>query len=413
MKNITTTVLFDRRNRCGKNGSGTVEIRITADRKSHYFSTGIRLRRGQWSYDRVVNHPAAGELNERIGLYVQRLTAAVNEFLRYGREPDFEELRRNVSFAGEDRRGDVMDWLREQVGMLDVAEGTMKHYTTLLKRLGEFGGFRTWGDATPDTVYRWDAWLHSLRRRANSVQKATGTPPPLLGDAAVHNYHKCLRYLLSRAEKTGKIASNPYNVLRGEFSHGERERTEYLTEEEMAAVESLRPLGGSQMALARDLFVFQMYTGLSYSDAQAFRIGDYKLVDGRWRSVGERIKTGVPFVSQLLPPAVEVLEKYGMKIPQISNSDYNKCLKAIGAAAGISTPLHSHLARHTFATYMLRSGVQIENLSRMLGHTNIARTQRYAKVLALSVNEDFDRVAGMLAERDRKRKEKEKVKGED
>jgi site-specific recombinase XerD len=61
--------------------------------------------------------------------------------------------------------------------------------------------------------------------------------------------------------------------------------------------------------------------------------------------------------------------------------------------AGISTPLHSHLARHTFATYMLRNGAKIENVSRMLGHTNITQTQRYAKVLAESVHEDFDRVA--------------------
>jgi site-specific recombinase XerD len=61
--------------------------------------------------------------------------------------------------------------------------------------------------------------------------------------------------------------------------------------------------------------------------------------------------------------------------------------------AGIKVRMHSHLARHTFATYMLRNGAKIENVSRMLGHTNITQTQRYAKVLAQSVHEDFDRVA--------------------
>ena len=68
--------------------------------------------------------------------------------------------------------------------------------------------------------------------------------------------------------------------------------------------------------------------------------------------------------------------------------------------AGITTPLHSHLARHTFATYMLRNGVKIENVSKMLGHTNITQTQRYAKVLAQSVQEDFD----MIAEKMKKKK---------
>ena len=60
---------------------------------------------------------------------------------------------------------------------------------------------------------------------------------------------------------------------------------------------------------------------------------------------------------------------------------------------GIKTRLHSHLARHTFATWMLKNGVKIENVARMLGHTNITQTQRYAKVLAESVHEDFDMVA--------------------
>jgi site-specific recombinase XerD len=61
--------------------------------------------------------------------------------------------------------------------------------------------------------------------------------------------------------------------------------------------------------------------------------------------------------------------------------------------ANIQTKMHTHLARHTFATWMLRNGAKIENVSRMLGHTNIRQTQRYAKVLAESVHEDFDMVA--------------------
>ena len=64
--------------------------------------------------------------------------------------------------------------------------------------------------------------------------------------------------------------------------------------------------------------------------------------------------------------------------------------------AGINTPLHSHLARHTFATFMLRHGVKIENVSKMLGHTNITQTQRYAKVLAMSVHEEFERISDLL-----------------
>ena len=80
----------------------------------------------------------------------------------------------------------------------------------------------------------------------------------------------------------------------------------------------------------------------------------------------------------------------------MDNADYNHALKLLGEVAGISTPLHSHLARHTFATMMLRNGAKIENVSRMLGHTNITQTQRYAKVLAESVHEDFDKISEKL-----------------
>ena len=164
----------------------------------------------------------------------------------------------------------------------------------------------------------------------------------------------------------------------------------------MAAFVNLHPIEGTQMAVARDVFILQMYTGLAYSDIMAFDASAYRKVDGVWVNNGERIKTGVPYVSQLLPPVVEILERYRWQVPQIDNSDYNKCLKALGMAAGISTPLHSHIARHTFATYMLRNGVRIENVSRMLGHTNIAVTQRYAKVLAESVHEDFQKIAQLI-----------------
>ena len=187
--------------------------------------------------------------------------------------------------------------------------------------------------------------------------------------------------------------------MRGKIKRGESENVEYLTEEEMARLESLDLPDGTQLAVARDLFVFQMYTGLSYSDAQAFDIRDYKKDRGRWIHTGNRIKTGVPFVSSLLPPVVQVLERYGMQVPRIHNSDYNRQLKMIGVLTGIKTRLHSHLARHTFATYMLRNGAKIENVSRMLGHTNITQTQRYAKVLAQSVHDDFDMVAARMKKR--------------
>jgi integrase len=132
---------------------------------------------------------------------------------------------------------------------------------------------------------------------------------------------------------------------------------------------------------------------MSFSDAQRFDISNYKRVGGKWIANSERVKTGVPFVSQLLPPVIDVLERYNWQVPHLQNGEYNQCLKALGMAAGITTKMHSHLARHTFATWMLRNGVKVENLARMLGHTKLDQTLRYAKVVAQSVHDDFDMIA--------------------
>jgi site-specific recombinase XerD len=90
---------------------------------------------------------------------------------------------------------------------------------------------------------------------------------------------------------------------------------------------------------------------------------------------------------------VEILERYNWEVPKINNIKYNACLKVIQQALGFTSKLHSHLARHTFATWMLGNGVPLEHVSKMIGHTNIRQTQRYAKVKPTAVFDDFERVA--------------------
>ena len=108
--------------------------------------------------------------------------------------------------------------------------------------------------------------------------------------------------------------------------------------------------------------------------------------------VGERRKTGVQYVSVLLPPVVDVLKRHGWRVPKMSNQKYNYTLKTLGAAIGIPR-LHSHLARHTFATYMLSRGVKVQNVMRMMGHRRIEQTLKYAKILTKDVQEEYERVA--------------------
>jgi len=402
---ITKAIVFDHRGRTKPGGEGPVELRVTVNRKPYYINTGIKIRGRELRDGRIIGRSDKAVLQEQLDIIVEKMMRAVNKCVEKGVTIDVAEIRRQAyemeSTNALERTG-MLDWLDGQVPLLNIAEGTRNRYRTMVKRLREYGRMTAWRDLTIENIYKWDSWLHCLKVPQTNADIQAGKPAEGICEAAVYNYHRTLRAMLSRAVKMGKIDANPYDRLRGEFRKGIKESVEYLTEEEIAAFESLHPMQGSQAAAARDLFVFQLYTGLSYSDAQAFDIHDYKEIDGKWINTGTRIKTGVPYVNQLLPPVIEILQRYGWQAPKILNSDYNKCLKILGDAVGIKTRLHSHLARHTFATRMLRMGVKIENLSKMLGHTNITQTQKYAKVMAQSVHDDFEMVAKKLAENEKR-----------
>ena len=381
---ITTKIVYDRKKQARKTGDGTIEVRITCDRKSYYISTGIRVREREWKAGMIVNRSDAPALNQRLAVIYEKVCQEANRCIDADEPISTEGIKQKVWAIQNLTNSEPMffEWVKKQIDEMVVANGTRRQYRTLLKRLTEFDRMRSWQDVTVENLLAFDSWLHQRKKK-------NGEP---LIDSAVFKYHRGLKAMLYRAVMMGKIDRNPYELLKGKFNRGDRENVEYLTEEEMQAIVRLK-VTDVMMQRSRDLFVFQMYTGLSWSDAQQFDIGNYREVNGRWISNGERVKTGVPYVSQLLPPVVEVLERYGWKVPRIENHVYNRMLKAIGAMAGINIPLHSHLARHTFATWMLRNGAKIENVSRMLGHTNIKQTQRYAKVLAESVHEEFDRIA--------------------
>ena len=60
--------------------------------------------------------------------------------------------------------------------------------------------------------------------------------------------------------------------------------------------------------------------------------------------------------------------------------------------------LNIHLARHTFATTVTyANGVSIESISKMLGHTKLATTQIYARIVDQTVSREMDRLSATLS----------------
>lgn len=381
----STSIIFDRKKQAEGDHEGTLEVRITHARKSYYINTGMRVKQKHWA-GAVVNRPDADALNNRLGIVVRRVNEKVNEFIERRKPIDIDAIKQYIYSGTNGGDSDAfLTWVKNEIPKLDIKESTRKHYWLVYDRLNEYGKIRDWHDLTVENIYDFDAWLHNMEN-VNANADGEG-----LGNNTIRNYHKKMKAIIHRAVDMGIIDQSPYARLQGRFRGDDYDNVEYLSEEQMKLIMNIHPVSGSQMEAVRDLFVFQMLTGLSFSDAQAFDISGYKNVNGKWVAVGKRIKTGVPYISVLLPPVVDVLERHDWQTPQISNQKYNWLLKTFGSVIGIEN-MHSHLARHTFATYMLSHDVKIQNVMRMLGHKKIEQTMRYAKVLAKDITSDYERV---------------------
>jgi integrase len=400
---IRISLVYDHHKRTPKGEEGPVEVRVTVNRKPYYINTGVRVRKERLVGNAVRDDEHSNDadlLNERLTTIVGLVEKEVNRCLEQRMPINVADIRDRVWNITTDDKDDgdeptLIKWIKEYVATADMAKNTKLHYLTVVRRLLEYGKILRWEYLTVDNIYAWDVWLRHQEVPLTKNQKAAGLEPQLISSDSVYNYHKYLKSAINKAMKFRILAVNPYDQLKGVFKRSRRDVVDYLTEDQMRKVMELTPVPGSQAAMALDLFIFQMFTGLSYSDTQIFDISQYRQIDGKWLHVGQRVKTGVPYVSQLLPPVVEMLERNNWQVPKMNNQRYNQMLKAIGMVIGIEN-LHSHMGRHTFATYMLSNGAKIENVSRMLGHTNITQTQRYAKVLAKDVHDDFDKIAKKL-----------------
>ena len=67
----------------------------------------------------------------------------------------------------------------------------------------------------------------------------------------------------------------------------------------------------------------------------------------------------------------------------------NLYLKDLAIICNVDKKLTMHMARHTFATFVITQGVPIESVSKMMGHTSIKTTQIYAKITNNKVENDM------------------------
>ena len=208
---------------------------------------------------------------------------------------------------------------------------------------------------------------------------------------SVVKYIKIYKTACNYCIKMDLIEKNPFNVYQGKLSIKD---AVFLTQIELDKIND-KKFTLPRLERVKDIFLFSCYTG--YAPIDASNLTNENLFEGNsgelW-IMTNRAKTAIRANVPILPPAHTIIKKYkGQQeglIPKISNQKMNAYLKEIADVCGIDKHLTWYVARHTFATTVtLGNGVRIENVSSMMGHTNIKQTQHYAKVLDHNVLNDM------------------------
>ncbi len=372
MKYPTMRFVFDRKHVATKNKKGLVQIEVLSERKKKYISTSIRLYSDQWNEKKkVVNSVHSIQLNAMLDGMMGKLNDFILDLFRNGQQFDFEKL--NAFLDKSNHSDSFIEFVRTRIeDRADIEESTRKQHRTLLQSLEKFGKINCMDDLTKANITLYDEFLH---------QQGISQP-------TIYNYHKRLKRYLHEAMKFGMLETDPYTGLH--FERGKFEKRKYLTDEELGMIRSCK-INMPSIDRVRDLFLFQCYTGLAYADFEKFDFErDVEEREGKYIIADRRKKTNEDYKIVLLTPAIDILKKYDYKLPVISNQQYNIMLKVVAQFAGIDKNITTHMGRHTFAVFALNSGVPIEIVAKMLGHTNIRTTQIYAKVLDSEVEKGFE-----------------------
>ena len=207
---------------------------------------------------------------------------------------------------------------------------------------------------------------------------------------------KNLKKVVRIALANGWIKKDPFYGIR--FKQ-EEVNVEFLSREELDILMN-KEFTIKRLEQVRDVFVFCCFTALAFVDVQQLsREHLIKDNNGTLWIRKARQKTNQMCNIPVLSIPQRVLRKYennaecikkGVLLPVISNQRMNAYLKEIADLCGITKRLTTHVARHTAATVVfLANDVSMENVSKILGHSNIRMTQHYAKVLDSSIMRDM------------------------
>lgn len=207
-----------------------------------------------------------------------------------------------------------------------------------------------------------------------------------------------LQSIVLQAVRRGYLDLNPFIGYSYDRPKGEPRS---ITRAELQALIALE-IAWENYRIVRDLFVFSCFTGLAISDVRNLREEQVVTEEGKLWIKGRRQKTKSPYRVQVLPPALTMIERYRGKragfVFDVPTEDVIlNGMHYLRKQLQMDRPLTFHMARHTFASLItLSSGVPLETVSQMLGHSDLRTTQIYAQVSSERIRQDMQRVQARI-----------------
>ena len=379
-----------RKDRMSKNGSAPIHIRVTHNRKSRFVGTGVTIPIDSWDIEKQrikPNTPDSQELQLQIDKKISELNRRIKKLEALEIEVTLDNLLETNGRKVNCTIGECLDSTIARLESLGKYGSASKH-RSLRSRLSQYRSLNIQMNEIDLTFLRdFELFLRKIGNTNNSIATKFA-----IFKAA---YNKAL------SEGLFIHKSNPFSKYKvGSLWTKTRKRA--ITKEDVQRLAELEIESENRFSyrdFARDIFLFSYYTaGINFTDIASLRYCD--IINGRISY--SRNKTQKLLSFRLMPTAMAIIEKYSRS--EHSSEDYifpildkqvhitpqqifnrthkvlrkvNRELKVLGEMIGLQMPLTTYVARHTYATVLKRSGVNIAIISESLGHSDLSTTQIY------------------------------------
>jgi site-specific recombinase XerD len=381
-----------------RNGKAPIYCRITIDGKRTEISMRQSVDPVKWITQAGQAKPHTTELR-MLNNYLEMVKSKVyKHFMELNAKDMFitGEMLKNLLFSVDEKQHSIIsifDYhnqkMKERIG-IDVVPSTYIKFNTVLGKLKLY---------LKAQHNRSDMYLTELNHRFVVDFEHYLRVKHHIAHNTTMKYITMLKKVINMAVNNDWMEKNPFAAFKCTKLNVHRE---ILDEAEIIRLHE-KEFDHERLEEVRDIFLFCCYTGYAFADVEKLKRTDLAIgIDGDTWIFAKRKKTNTVSNVPLLPQAEEIIQKYsnhphcvrtGVLLPVKSNQKMNAYLKEIATLCGIKKELTMHIARHTFATTVtLSNGVPIETVSKMLGHTKLATTQIYAKVLEHKVSEDMQKL---------------------